>query len=107
MRRVWMILLCTGQPWTSSLRVPTRGIIWAPPRKSCREAFRPSDRADRQRRTTCMQVKFVTVDVFTERQFGGNPLAVLPDATGLSTRQMQAMASEFNLAETTFVLPPE
>jgi trans-2,3-dihydro-3-hydroxyanthranilate isomerase len=54
-----------------------------------------------------MQVKFVTVDVFTDRQFGGNPLAVVPDATGLSTRQMQAIASEFNLAETTFVLPPE
>ena len=50
-----------------------------------------------------MQVKFVTVDVFTDRQFGGNPLAVVPDATGLSTQQMQAIASEFNLAETTYV----
>jgi trans-2,3-dihydro-3-hydroxyanthranilate isomerase len=54
-----------------------------------------------------MQVKFVTVDVFTNRQFGGNPLAVVADATGLSTQQMQSIAAEFNLAETTFVLPPE
>jgi trans-2,3-dihydro-3-hydroxyanthranilate isomerase len=54
-----------------------------------------------------MQVKFVTLDVFTDRQFGGNPLAVVADGTELSTRQMQAIAAEFNLAETTFVLPPE
>jgi trans-2,3-dihydro-3-hydroxyanthranilate isomerase len=54
-----------------------------------------------------MQLKFVTVDVFTDRQFGGNPLAVVADATELSTLQMQAIAAEFNLAETTFVLPPE
>jgi trans-2,3-dihydro-3-hydroxyanthranilate isomerase len=49
---------------------------------------------------------FVTVDVFTEKRFGGNPLAVLPDARGLSDADMQALASEFNLCETTFVLPP-
>ena len=54
-----------------------------------------------------MQVEFVTVDVFTDRQFGGNPLAVVADGTELSTPQMQAIAGEFNLAETTFVLPPE
>ena len=50
---------------------------------------------------------FVTVDVFTERRFGGNPLAVFPDARGLSDRDMQALATEFNLSETTFVLPPD
>jgi trans-2,3-dihydro-3-hydroxyanthranilate isomerase len=50
---------------------------------------------------------FVTVDVFTEHRFGGNPLAVFPDASGLSDAQMQALASEFNLSETTFVLPPD
>src|SRR5262245_25943668 len=50
---------------------------------------------------------FVTVDVFTERRFGGNPLAVFPDARGLSDTEMQALAAEFNLSETTFVLPPE
>jgi len=48
---------------------------------------------------------FVTVDVFTERRFGGNPLAVFPDARGLSDQEMQALAAEFNLSETTFVLP--
>ncbi len=54
-----------------------------------------------------MQLNFATVDVFTDRQFGGNPLAVVPDARGLSSAQMQAIAAEFNLSETTFVLPPQ
>jgi trans-2,3-dihydro-3-hydroxyanthranilate isomerase len=54
-----------------------------------------------------MRIEFVTVDVFTDRKFGGNPLAVVPDARGLTTEQMQAIAAEFNLAETTFVLPPQ
>jgi trans-2,3-dihydro-3-hydroxyanthranilate isomerase len=54
-----------------------------------------------------MQRRYVTVDVFTERQFGGNPLAVVLDAQGLSTGQMQSIASEFNYSETTFVLPPK
>src|SRR5437763_8205603 len=49
---------------------------------------------------------FVTVDVFTDRRFGGNPLAVVLNAEGLTTAQMQSVAGEFNLAETTFVLPP-
>ena len=49
---------------------------------------------------------FVTLDVFTDRRFGGNPLAVFPDARGMSDAQMQALAAEFNLSETTFVLPP-
>jgi trans-2,3-dihydro-3-hydroxyanthranilate isomerase len=51
--------------------------------------------------------EFVTVDVFTDRRFGGNPLAVFPDARGLDDAAMQAVAAEFNLSETTFVLPPE
>src|SRR5476651_792032 len=50
--------------------------------------------------------QFVTVDVFTDRRFGGNPLAVFPDAQGLSDAEMQSLAAEFNLSETTFVLPP-
>ena len=54
-----------------------------------------------------MQYEFVTVDVFTDRRFGGNPLAVLPNAAGLTAEQMQAIANEFNLSETTFVLPPK
>src|SRR4051794_41850035 len=49
---------------------------------------------------------FVTVDVFPDRRFGGNPLAVFPDARGLSDADMQSLAAEFNLSETTFVLPP-
>jgi trans-2,3-dihydro-3-hydroxyanthranilate isomerase len=53
-----------------------------------------------------MQRRYVTVDVFTDRPFGGNPLAVVLDAGGLSTAQMQAIATEFNYSETTFVLPP-
>ncbi|MEQ9559392.1 MAG: PhzF family phenazine biosynthesis protein [Rhodospirillales bacterium] len=50
--------------------------------------------------------RFVTVDVFTDSTFGGNPLAVVLDAEGLSDAAMQAVAREFNLSETTFVLPP-
>src|SRR4029077_14981488 len=53
-----------------------------------------------------MQRRYITVDVFTDRAFGGNPLAVVLDAGGLSTAQMQAIAVEFNYSETTFVLPP-
>src|SRR5712691_7544449 len=47
------------------------------------------------------------VDVFTQRALAGNPLAVVLKADGLSTEQMQAIARETNLSETTFVLPPE
>src|SRR3954468_2092068 len=53
-----------------------------------------------------MQRRYVTVDVFTDRAFGGNQLAVVLDAGGLSTSQMQAIAREFNYVATTFVLPP-
>ena len=53
-----------------------------------------------------MQRRYVTVDVFTDRAFGGNQLAVVLDAGGLTTAQMQTIATEFNYSETTFVLPP-
>ncbi len=49
---------------------------------------------------------FVTVDVFTDRRFGGNPLAVFTDARGLTDAEMQQLAAEMNYSETTFVLPP-
>jgi len=49
---------------------------------------------------------FVTVNVFTDQRFAGNPLAIIPDAVGLTDAQMQVIAAEFNLSETTFVLPP-
>lgn len=52
-----------------------------------------------------MRLGFHTVDVFTDRRFGGNPLAVLPEADGLDGERMQAIAREFNYSETTFVLP--
>jgi trans-2,3-dihydro-3-hydroxyanthranilate isomerase len=53
-----------------------------------------------------MQRRYVTVDVFTDRVLGGNPLAVVLEAGGLTGAQMQAIAAEFNYSETTFVLPP-
>ncbi len=53
-----------------------------------------------------MRRRFHTLDVFTDRIFGGNPLAVFPDAEGLDARLMQRIAAEFNLSETAFVLPP-
>jgi trans-2,3-dihydro-3-hydroxyanthranilate isomerase len=45
------------------------------------------------------------VDVFAERRYEGNPLAIFADGTGLTTEQMQAIARETNLSETTFILP--
>lgn len=53
-----------------------------------------------------MSRRYLTVDVFTDRRFGGNPLGVVFDADGLDTDQMQAIAREFNYSETTFLLPP-
>src|SRR5205814_9261655 len=47
------------------------------------------------------------VDVFTDRAFGGNPLAVFPDGTAVPNGLMQPIARELNLSETTFVLPPD
>lgn len=49
--------------------------------------------------------RFVQVDVFTSQPFGGNQLAVFPDATGIPEHAMQAIAREMNFSETTFVLP--
>ena len=54
-----------------------------------------------------MRHRYLHCDVFTDAIFGGNPLAVLPDARGLSDAQMQRIAREFNFSETSFVLPPE
>ena len=53
------------------------------------------------------EYRFVQVDVFTDVPFGGNPLAVFPEAEGLTSEEMQKLAREMNLSETTFVLPPE
>ncbi len=54
-----------------------------------------------------MRYRYYICDVFTETRFGGNQLAVLPEAAGLSDVQMQKIAREFNFSETTFVFPAE
>jgi trans-2,3-dihydro-3-hydroxyanthranilate isomerase len=54
-----------------------------------------------------MRYRYYICDVFTDVRFGGNQLAVLPEAEGLSSEQMQQIAREFNFAETAFVFPPE
>lgn len=53
-----------------------------------------------------MELKFNTLDVFTSKRFGGNPLAVVHDADALTTEQMQTITREFNLSETIFVMKP-
>jgi trans-2,3-dihydro-3-hydroxyanthranilate isomerase len=52
-------------------------------------------------------LRYHLVDVFTDRAFGGNPLAVFTDGRGISDTLMQSIAKELNLSETTFVLPPD
>jgi len=51
--------------------------------------------------------RYLHYDVFTDRLFGGNPLAVFLDGRGLAANAMQAIANEMNFSETTFILPPE
>jgi trans-2,3-dihydro-3-hydroxyanthranilate isomerase len=53
-----------------------------------------------------MDLRFTTLDVFTDRPFGGNPLAVFCDQPEISTQRMQTIAREFNLSETVFIVPP-
>ncbi len=53
-----------------------------------------------------MKIKFYTCDVFTHKRFGGNQLAVFPDAKNIPEDLLQAIAREFNFSETTFVYPP-
>jgi trans-2,3-dihydro-3-hydroxyanthranilate isomerase len=62
---------------------------------------------NKQRDSSTREYRFVQVDVFAERAFGGNPLAVFPDAGDLTTEEMQAVALEMNLSETTFVQPAQ
>jgi trans-2,3-dihydro-3-hydroxyanthranilate isomerase len=56
---------------------------------------------------SAVRYRYAICDVFTDVRFGGNQLAVLPEAEGLSDEQMQRIAREFNFSETTFVLPAE
>src|SRR5690349_15458905 len=53
-----------------------------------------------------MPLRYTTLDVFTDRPFGGNPLAVFCDQPEIPTERMQAIAREFNLSETVFIVPP-
>lgn len=53
-----------------------------------------------------MRRRFVTLDVFTDKRFAGNPLAIVLEPDELDTAAMQAIAREFNLSETVFVQPP-
>src|SRR5947209_4028767 len=54
-----------------------------------------------------MKKNFIIADVFTEKQFGGNQLAVFTEASGLDTETMQEIAREMHFSETTFLFPPE
>lgn len=54
-----------------------------------------------------MRARYLTCDVFTDRRFGGNQLAVFPDARDIDPALMPSIAREFNYSETTFVLPPD
>jgi trans-2,3-dihydro-3-hydroxyanthranilate isomerase len=54
-----------------------------------------------------MRVPFVTADVFAQHRFGGNRLAVFPDARDIAPEDFQLIAREFNYSETTFALPPD
>ncbi|MXQ07557.1 PhzF family phenazine biosynthesis isomerase [Alphaproteobacteria bacterium GH1-50] len=51
--------------------------------------------------------EYLVYDVFSDRPFAGNPLAVIPDASGLPEASLQKIAREFNFSETTFVFPPD
>jgi trans-2,3-dihydro-3-hydroxyanthranilate isomerase len=76
----------------------------SPQRTSADGARIDRKNTDRERRML-MRYKFTIVDVFSATPFGGNQLAVLPQAAGITAEGMQAIAGEFNFSETTFVLP--
>ena len=71
---------------------------------SCRRKVAPSEIINQG---PTMHYRYVVADVFTDKPFAGNPLAVFPEADGLSSEEMQRIASELNLSETAFVVPPE
>lgn len=71
----------------------------------CVTVMRHPETGCQQPEITPMKYRFYILDVFTRSAFGGNQLAVLPDARGLSSDGMQKVAREFNFSETTFVFP--
>ena len=72
------------------------------------EHFLYADRPDvpTNRPIQAMRARYFTCDVFTNQRFGGNQLAVFPDASGIAAELMPRIAREFNFSETTFVFPP-
>src|SRR2546430_11787691 len=58
-------------------------------------------------RRSMKQLRYFLVDVFTNQPFGGNQLAVFPNASGLAPETMQALAKELNLSESAFVFPAQ
>src|SRR5580765_5690515 len=97
-------------PGNSRRRTPrARRSQWPPCRLAPASKLILSPRLDRKPRekgSVVMKYQFHIVDVFTSSAFGGNQLAVVPEASGLSTEGMQKITREFNFAESTFVLPP-
>src|SRR5215813_7805129 len=91
LRSIWVL----GQHLGTSLTSTTR--VWRCGLPTSIGEFRTDKEYPMERR-------YVTIDVFTDRMFGGNPVAVVLDAAGLATTQMQAIAVEFNYSETTFIL---
>ena len=75
------------------------------PLSGCKRKARPPTYNGKAMKTELAQFPFVQLDVFSSRPLEGNQLAVFPDGRGLTDQQMQAIAREMNLSETTFVLP--
>ncbi|MCA9850474.1 MAG: PhzF family phenazine biosynthesis isomerase, partial [Dehalococcoidia bacterium] len=86
---------------------PVCACFTACPNAELRRGRRYPRRFTLTRRTAVPEYRYLHYDVFTDALFEGNPLAVLPDARGLSTEQMQTIAQEMAFSETTFVLPRE
>ena len=88
---------------TANTRLLPHATCHLPPIVARTEHFTPARRYDRK---YCMpSYRFIQVDVFTDQPFGGNPLAVFPDAQA-SHPTDAAAGNRLNLSETTFVLPP-
>src|SRR5690242_9508669 len=90
----------SDSPSPPARRSPPPRCRWGPALRST-----SSSRLEATAQVDLMKYPFHIVDVFSSTPFGGNQLAVLPDAAGISTEGMQKIAREFNFGETTFVLP--
>jgi trans-2,3-dihydro-3-hydroxyanthranilate isomerase len=79
--------------------------VWHPLHADHAFAFSPKSKRDLLETMSSRIYEFVQLDVFTRTPLTGNPLAVFKDARGLTDKEMQALAREMNLSETTFILP--